>query len=169
MGTSRKTNSNRLTSGAVVVLAVFLIFGAVFLTLGVWALVRPGPSLDTIPGWPFAIIGSLMVCLSWAILLQRRAWLALMPLSLLCLLSISAGADTAWRQHRKVTTYKPVKAWVLWAMVQHRVIKSEEGDTYFYTSAVRYEYMPATGRFRWSWCQATRPPAAKPSSSPAAS
>jgi hypothetical protein len=60
--------------------------------------------------------------------------------SLLCLLSVGAGADTAWRQHRKITTYKPVKAWVLWAMVQHRVIKSEDGDTYFYTPAVRYEY-----------------------------
>ena len=56
---SPKTNASRLPGAAVVVLAVFLIFGAVFAALGIWSLVgHIAP--DTIPGWPFVIIGSVM-------------------------------------------------------------------------------------------------------------
>jgi len=147
MVTSRNKNTDRLPGPTVVALATFLIFGAVFATMGVWSLVRPGPSPDAIPGWPFAIIGSLAACFSWAMLWKRRAWLALMPITLLCLLALGAGTYTAWHQHRKVTAYRPAKAWVLWAEVQHRVIESEDGDTHAYTPAVRYEYEVAGRTF----------------------
>jgi hypothetical protein len=160
MHASRKKNTSRVPGVALGVwLALWFLGGVLFLALGVRALVPPDPSPDAgwlslvqpnpseDPGWPFVVIGSLMICMSWAVLLRRRVLLALAPLWLACLLSIGGGTYTAWHQHRKIATYQPVEAWVLRAGVECRVIEYDEGSTHVYTPIVRYEYEVADQMF----------------------
>ena len=134
----RNTGRFSLPWPAAVMMVVLLVYGAGFATMGAWWLTHPSEPPE--PGWPFVVIGSLLTCLAWAILLQRRPLLAVAPFLLLCLLMVFAGCIAAWRQHRKIADFAPVEAWVVAAAVEHRAFEREEGREDFYAPAVRYEY-----------------------------